>query len=89
MRLLSGGSCLPRAQGVAYVSQTPWLQNATIKNNVLFGYEYIEKRYKAVLEACALTADIQMFEMGDETEVGERGKLWPLIPLLCTSFSPV
>lgn len=74
MRLLQGEICLPRDQGVAYVSQTPWLQNATIKNNILFGFEYNEARYKSVLEACALAADIEMFEMGDETEVGERGK---------------
>jgi len=74
MRLLEGQICLPRDQGVAYVSQTPWLQNATIKDNILFGSEYDEKRYKAVLEACALAADIETFAIGDLTEVGERGK---------------
>lgn len=73
MRLLGGQICLPRDQGVAYVSQTPWLQNATIKDNILFGSEYDEKRYKAVLEACALATDIEMFAIGDLTEVGERG----------------
>lgn len=73
MRLLQGEICLPRHQGVAYVSQTPWLQNATVRDNVLFGSEYNKERYDAVLDACALTADIQMFEMGDATEVGERG----------------
>ncbi|KAF8443446.1 hypothetical protein BGX38DRAFT_1095677, partial [Terfezia claveryi] len=73
MRLLEGQICLPRDQGVAYVSQTPWLQNATIRDNILFGSEYDEKRYKAVLQACALAADIEMFAMNDLTEVGERG----------------
>lgn len=73
MRLLEGQICLPRDKGVAYVSQTPWLQNATIRDNILFGSEYDEKRYKAVLEACALAADIEMFAMNDLTEVGERG----------------
>lgn len=81
MRLLEGQICLPREQGVAYVSQTPWLQNATIRDNIIFGSGYDEKRYKAVLEACALAADIEMFNMGDLTEVGERGKP-PLRPAL-------
>ena len=79
MRLLQGEIRLPRHQGVAYVSQSPWLQNATIKDNILFGSEYDEKRYTTVLEACALTADLQMFESGDETEVGERGKPYIVI----------
>ena len=73
MRLLEGEIYLPRDHGVAYVSQTPWLQNATIRDNVLFGSEFDEGRYNAVIDACALAADIQMFEMGDATEVGERG----------------
>ena len=73
MRLQQGEIFLPRHQGVAYVSQTPWLQNATIRDNVLFGSKYDKERYDAVLEACALTSDIQIFEMGDATEVGERG----------------
>ena len=85
MRLLEGQICLPRDQGVAYVSQTPWLQNATIKDNILFGSEYDEKRYKAVLEACALAADIGMFTIGDLTEVGERGKP-SLKPILLNSW---
>ncbi|KAF8476090.1 hypothetical protein BDZ91DRAFT_689962 [Kalaharituber pfeilii] len=73
MRLLEGGVMLPRNEGVAYVSQTPWLQNATIQENILFGSTYEEQRYKAVIDACALAADIEMFEAGDSTEVGERG----------------
>lgn len=85
MRLLEGQICLPRNQGVAYVSQTPWLQNATIRDNILFGSEYDEKRYKAVLEACALAADIEMFAIGDLTEVGERGKL-SLKPMLLNNL---
>ena len=74
MRTLGGEALLPRSQGVAYVAQTPWLQNATIRDNILFGSPFDEKRYKSVLESCALVSDIEMFEIGDLTEVGERGK---------------
>jgi ABC-type multidrug transport system fused ATPase/permease subunit len=58
---------------VAYVSQTAWLQNTTIKNNILFGLPYATKRYQATLTACALDKDLSYFEDGDETEIGEKG----------------
>ncbi|KAK4048522.1 hypothetical protein OIV83_004690 [Microbotryomycetes sp. JL201] len=59
--------------GVAYASQLPWLQHASIKNNILFGSPYEAERYEAVLDACALRADLALFDAGDETEIGERG----------------
>jgi len=69
MRLLSGESFLPRGDGVAYVAQTAWLQSLTIKDNILFGSPYEEKRYSAVLEACGLSEDIERLDAGDLTEV--------------------
>jgi ABC-type multidrug transport system fused ATPase/permease subunit len=62
---------LPSA--VAYVSQTPWIENATIKNNILFGLPDDPVRYEQVIQACALTKDLAMFEDGDSTEVGAQG----------------
>lgn len=58
---------------VAYVSQTAWLRNASIRDNILFGLPYIEKRYKETLYACALDKDMEHLEDGDATEVGEKG----------------
>ena len=58
---------------VAYVSQTAWLQHATIKENILFGLPYIAKRYRDTLYACALDKDIEMLDDGDATEIGEKG----------------
>ncbi|KAF8893222.1 hypothetical protein CPB84DRAFT_1848688 [Gymnopilus junonius] len=57
----------------AYVPQTPWLRNQTIKENVLFGLPFNAKRYNAVLEACALVHDLKILEDGDESEIGEQG----------------
>ncbi|KAG0179991.1 hypothetical protein DFQ29_001398 [Apophysomyces sp. BC1021] len=57
----------------AYVSQTAWLQNASIRNNILFGLPYVESRYKDTLFACALNKDLSIFEDGDLTEIGEKG----------------
>ncbi|KAF8308383.1 hypothetical protein DL93DRAFT_2100728 [Clavulina sp. PMI_390] len=64
---------LPRDGGVSYCAQEPWILNETIKENILFGSAYDEERYKQVLHQCALERDIELFEAGDETEVGERG----------------
>lgn len=58
---------------VAYVSQQPWIQNATIQNNILFGKPMNTEYYAKVLEACALVHDIKMLPGGDQTEIGERG----------------
>lgn len=37
---------LPRRKGVAFASQESWVQNETIRNNILFGAPYDEVRYK-------------------------------------------
>ena len=39
---------------IAYVSQVCWIQNTTLKDNILFGKEYEKTKYASVLEACAL-----------------------------------
>ncbi|KAI8993635.1 P-loop containing nucleoside triphosphate hydrolase protein [Pilobolus umbonatus] len=58
---------------VAYVSQTAWLQNASIRDNILFGLPMVEERYRATLSACALDKDLDIFDDGDMTEIGEKG----------------
>ncbi|KAF5324170.1 hypothetical protein D9619_011326 [Psilocybe cf. subviscida] len=64
---------LPRAAGIAYAAQESWIQNETIRQNILFNKPYDEARYKKVIHQCALTADLEIFEAGDQTEVGEKG----------------
>lgn len=58
---------------MAYVPQVAWIQNATMKKNILFTSEYDETRYKEVLAGAALEADISILAAGDETEIGEKG----------------
>ncbi|KFH73818.1 hypothetical protein MVEG_01032 [Podila verticillata NRRL 6337] len=62
-----------RGSGIAYVAQTAWLQNTTIRNNILFGREFDQERYDAVVEGCALVTDFDILEAGDATEIGEQG----------------
>ncbi|EPQ25988.1 uncharacterized protein PFL1_06443 [Pseudozyma flocculosa PF-1] len=61
------------SESVAYCSQSPWLLGTTLKENILFGAAYDERRYRAVIKACALEPDLRILEYGDETEVGEKG----------------
>ncbi|KAF9139271.1 hypothetical protein BGX30_008188 [Mortierella sp. GBA39] len=62
-----------RGSGIAYVAQTAWLQNGTVRDNILFGKALNQERYSAVLEGCALTTDLDVLEHGDLTEIGEQG----------------
>ncbi|CAD6893903.1 unnamed protein product [Tilletia controversa] len=57
----------------AYVPQSAFLTNASLRDNILFGLPMIRKRYEAVLEACALLPDLAMFEDADMVEIGEGG----------------
>ena len=62
-----------RAAGdMAYVPQQAWVQNATLKDNILFGREYNKYIYKRVLDACALTSDLSILPGGDQIEIGEK-----------------
>ncbi|XP_035694460.1 multidrug resistance-associated protein 1-like [Branchiostoma floridae] len=57
----------------AYVPQQAWIQNATLRDNILFGSPLNQSRYNEVLEACALRPDLEMLPAGDNTEIGEKG----------------
>ncbi|KAI1393759.1 P-loop containing nucleoside triphosphate hydrolase protein [Hypoxylon trugodes] len=57
----------------AYVAQQPWIMNATVKENIIFGHRYDSNFYEKTVKACALLADFTQLPDGDETVVGERG----------------
>jgi ATP-binding cassette subfamily C (CFTR/MRP) protein 1 len=57
----------------AYVAQQPWVMNATVKENIVFGHRYDPVFYEKTVKACALIEDFAQLPDGDETEVGERG----------------
>ncbi|XP_078001424.1 ATP-binding cassette sub-family C member 8-like [Glandiceps talaboti] len=58
---------------LSYVSQKAWIQNVTLRDNILFGQPFNNDRYQAVIHACALQPDIDILPVGDMTEIGERG----------------
>lgn len=60
------------AGDLSYCGQ-PWVQNATVRDNISFGSEFKREWYEEVIKACSLTRDFEILPGGDETEVGERG----------------
>eukprot|EP00102_Acyrthosiphon_pisum_P020986 XP_016658196.1 PREDICTED: multidrug resistance-associated protein 1 isoform X2 [Acyrthosiphon pisum] len=58
---------------IAYVPQQAWIQNTSLKDNILFGQTLSDRAYNKVIDACALRADFQMLPAGDDTEIGEKG----------------
>ncbi|KAG8135772.1 hypothetical protein E2320_008775 [Naja naja] len=60
---------------MAYVPQQAWIQNATLKDNIIFGSTLDETRYQQVLEACALHPDLKLLPGGDLTEIGEKTRI--------------
>lgn len=57
---------------VAYVPQQAWIQNATLRDNILFGRTFDSKRYAKVIHTCALQTDLDILPGGDLTEIGEK-----------------
>ena len=59
----------------AYVPQQAWIQNSTLKYNVIFGQKPNKEVYDKIIEACALKPDLEILMNGDMTEIGK--------PILC------
>ncbi|KAI8811583.1 P-loop containing nucleoside triphosphate hydrolase protein [Cladochytrium replicatum] len=82
-KLLCGRTYMPKSRmslsedldssAVAYAAQSPWLLNATVRENICFGLPFVRKRYSEVLRACALVKDLEGFPGGDMTMIGDKG----------------
>ncbi|XP_078584948.1 ATP-binding cassette sub-family C member 9-like [Branchiostoma floridae x Branchiostoma japonicum] len=74
MTTITGSVRFASAQdSIAYAAQKPWLLNASLKDNILFGSPMDRGRYSAVISACALQPDLDILPAGEETEIGEKG----------------
>ena len=71
MRRTAGAVTLGASR--AFCPQSAWIQNATLRDNILFGRDLDAEWYERVVEACALKPDLDMLPAGDLTEIGERG----------------
>lgn len=58
---------------ISYVEQQSWIQNKTIKENILFGSAFDKQRYEKTILSCQLLRDLEILPAGDATEIGEKG----------------
>jgi len=58
---------------LSYAPQEAWVFSGSVRQNILFGRPFQEEHYWKVIEACALKHDMEQWEFGDKTLVGERG----------------
>ena len=61
------------ASSRAFCPQYAWIQNETLKENILFGKPEEPHWYSEVVDACALRPDLEILPAADNTEIGERG----------------
>ena len=64
---------------MAYVPQQAWIQNMTLRDNILFGNPMHAAKYENIIEACALRADLDILPAKDMTEIGEKVKYMDII----------
>ncbi|KAJ7461221.1 multidrug resistance-associated ABC transporter [Mycena latifolia] len=58
---------------LAYAPQTPWIKNATLRQNIIFGQQEDEEKFRQIIRACNLEHDLEVLPHGEETEIGEKG----------------
>ncbi|XXG98141.1 hypothetical protein Hte_004462 [Hypoxylon texense] len=61
-------------QVMAYCAQEPWLENKTVRQNIIGVSPYDEKWYSSVIYACGLDTDLRQLHRGDRTSVGSTGQ---------------
>jgi len=71
---------MPRVSGhvelfgaISLCAQDPWLQHASLRDNVTFVSMFDPIWYQKVIEVCQLKPDLKQLPQGDLTEIGERG----------------
>ncbi|KAG8758519.1 hypothetical protein FRC14_008012 [Serendipita sp. 396] len=58
---------------IGYCSQIAWIQNATVRDNILFGRPFHEEIYWSSVRNASLITDLELLPDGDLTEIGEKG----------------
>lgn len=78
LRRQSGTQTVPKFDSlgrsqISYAAQSPWLEaGKSVRDNIVFVTAFDAERYKCVIEACALTEDLQQLSDGDETRISKE-----------------
>jgi ABC-type multidrug transport system fused ATPase/permease subunit len=58
---------------LGYCQQSAWIQNASLRDNIVFGQKWDESRYWQCVKDASLVPDLEILPDGDLTEIGEKG----------------
>ncbi|PYH55612.1 P-loop containing nucleoside triphosphate hydrolase protein [Aspergillus niger CBS 101883] len=67
------GSIIGSLDEAAFCSQSPWVINTTVQQNITGDFALDPRWYATVVQACALTLDLAQLPQGDQTIVGSSG----------------
>lgn len=58
---------------ISYVSQKPWITSNTVKDVILFGKPFDEKRFQDAIRFSCMEDDLKLMDNGADTLLGDRG----------------
>jgi len=58
---------------ISLAQQKPWIQNKSLRDNILYNREIDHDRYVDTIQFCELERDLEIMKCGDLTEIGEKG----------------
>lgn len=70
---MTSGRLYANKRGIAFCSTQVWLQNVSIRENILGGLPFDAVRYQAALQSCQLNDDLAQLPGGDGFKVGPDG----------------
>eukprot|EP00178_Gracilaria_changii_P002467 TRINITY_DN1365_c0_g1_i1.p1 TRINITY_DN1365_c0_g1~~TRINITY_DN1365_c0_g1_i1.p1 ORF type:complete len:1373 (-),score=181.48 TRINITY_DN1365_c0_g1_i1:480-4598(-) len=71
--IIDGEAGVRQGRSISFCDQVPFIQNATVRDNILFGKPYDEASYRTTIRVCNLLSDLKILPAGDLTEIGGRG----------------
>ncbi|KAK4063525.1 uncharacterized protein Triagg1_9402 [Trichoderma aggressivum f. europaeum] len=70
---MTSGAVHLATSSISYCDQTPWLQNVSLRDNIVGPFRFDKEWYAQVITACALDRDFASLPCGDKTLVGSEG----------------
>ncbi|XP_071847537.1 uncharacterized protein [Apostichopus japonicus] len=87
LEVLSRGALteIGEKRSVAYVAQQAWIQNDTVRGNVLFGNDLNSTKYEKFLQACPLQRDLELLSGGGGRGIGHSCARYQRLEVLCSA----
>ena len=64
---------LYRPKTIAYTSQTPWMIGGSIRENIIVGQPFDDRRFELAIQGSCMRDDLQQLPLGEHTHIGSKG----------------